>query len=417
MSSKRLACDRCHRLKMLCKADIRNQQCNRCRGAKAHCNYSEPGKPGRPPANVSSVATPRVSADVEPTRGVNTSSERTIVDDTWNQDGHSKNGIPSGSQYFMGAEMPSSPQYSFANGSSDTTCLQLDQPEAIGTMAWPVGISHVSPSTLFSDNPSINEGILGEFGTGTDPQPLFSNSEMNTTSGADQGYVQQLAHFQVTISRMIDCESYFGPSSLSKLEQEAAHVLENSSIFLELIQIPASLAKSHEVSDIQNSSWQKDPLQEFHEGCKGSQESSSDTAVVLQLISISMRLTELHHCLFSTIYRYLQQDPDLMQLGTAGGGDKSPARALAISIAGVELVLHPHFQLRMLLYTCVHYLTRIQRSLSELEALVSDGISQRPPNFGRQTRMLIRADQQTRMAKIRVALGRLKDDFGINISI
>ncbi|ROT37739.1 hypothetical protein SODALDRAFT_361472 [Sodiomyces alkalinus F11] len=48
MNAKRLACDRCHAMKMQCKTDgsgdsgDSGQGCARCRKVKAPCNDSEP---------------------------------------------------------------------------------------------------------------------------------------------------------------------------------------------------------------------------------------------------------------------------------------------------------------------------------------------------------------------------------------
>lgn len=404
---------------MQCKTDGRNQKCNRCRSSEVPCNYSEPGKPGRPPTKGAGVITQHISADSEPTQSVSTpSGQVTAEDDAWIQE-VLNNEMRNGPQQFMGMEMEPWPQHGFVNVPSDTSYMQFGQEDALGTMSWPSSITQISSSSSTSENPPIHEGNLGDFGLATDPQPLFMNSDANTTGCALQDYIQKLAHFQVTISRVIDCGSYL---NTSKLEQEAAYVLESSSMFLELVQIPTSSGKSQGPSHIRSASGKEGLLQELHRDCAnrhGCKHKSSafDTAVVLQLISISMRLTELHHWFYSTIHRYLQQNPDWMKQATAGSGSRSPACSLSFSVAGVELAPHPHFRLQMLLYTGFHYLTRIQKTLSELEALGSDATSQRTPSLARHTRLLISEDQQTRMAKIRLVLAKLKDDFGVHISL
>jgi hypothetical protein len=406
---------------MQCRTDGLNQQCNRCRSSEVPCNYSEPGKPGRPPTKGASVITQNISAVPEPIQSVSTPSGQIIAEDeAWIRD-ILNSGMSNGSQQFMGMEMEPWPQHSFVNVSSATSCMQLGQENTLGTMSWPSSITQMSSSSLASENLPIHEGILGDSGIITDPQPLLMNSDANTTGCAVQDYIQKLAHFQVTIARVIDCGSYLNPS---RLEQEAAYVLESSSIFLELVQIPTSSRKSQGPSNIRNCSWEEGLLQELHNDCadrhrcKRSRESSAfDTAVVLQLISISMRLTELHHWFYSTVHRYLQQNPDWMRQTTDGVSDRPPACSLSFSVAGVDLAPHPHFQLQMLLYTGFHYLTRIQKTLSELEALGSDDTSQRPLELARHTRMLVSEDRQTRMAQIRLVLAKLKDDFGVSISV
>ena len=126
-------------------------------------------------------------------------------------------------------------------------------------------------------------------------------------------------------------------------------------------------------------------------------------------------MTELHHGLYTIVYRYLQHDPDLTTRDTAGGGKACPAQPLSFYIAGVELAPHPHFQLQILLQTGTHYLRRIHKTLSGLEALGSDGTAPRSPSVALRMRMLISEDQQTRMAKIWLALAKLRDEFGIDV--
>lgn len=185
---------------------------------------------------------------------------------------------------------------------------------------------------------------------------------------------------------------------LAQLEQEAAHVLQSSSEFLELIRMLTSVAH--------------DP--------KGSNQSSPiDTAGFLQLASMTIRLTEMHHWLYSSIYRCLQRgDIDTMmgQEHTIHDGDQSPARLPPLSIAGVELTPSPHFRLQMLLHTGVHYLDRIQRAQGGLKALASDGTTGISPNMALQIHMLITEDQKGPMANTRLLLSELQWKFGLKMT-
>jgi hypothetical protein len=402
-------------MKMQCQTDGYGQPCNRCRTAKVHCKYSEPGKPGRPPAKAGNVTIQRSAADAEPTGGVISPSNYTIADDdTWRQNALPEYAAPKGTEYFTEEQMAPWEQHGFMNGFSDTAYLQLDHMDSLGPLSWSLNITEaeVCPSSTPNDDQPIHQGIPGEIGVATDPKPYSPISKANTIRSVDQDYVQRLAHFQVKIARMIDCEVPLGPA---KLEQEAAHVLESSSEFLELIQVLASVAEPQNPSHLPNTSWFSYDCAERHR-CRGSQESSPfNTAVSLQLTSISMRLVEMHHWLYSSIYRCLQKDPDAMKQGTAGNGDKSPAQPLLFSIAGVGLTPSPHFRLQMLLHTGVHYLGRIQKTLSGLEALRFDATSGGSPGLPLQTRMLMSEDQKGRMAKIRSILAKLKEDFGIYI--
>jgi hypothetical protein len=189
---------------------------------------------------------------------------------------------------------------------------------------------------------------------------------------------------------MLGYEAHLDPT---KLEQEAAHVLESSSEFLELLQ----------------------GLARVTHGFRGSQQPQTiSTAVCLQLTSISMRMTEMHHWLYSSIHHCLQQgDSEMMEEnGTGDDGSKPPAEPLLFSIAGVKLSPPPQFRLQMLLHTGVHYLHRIQK---KLEVLGFDGAPEGSPALPLQTHMLIIEDQRSRMAMIQLVFDKLKEDFGINI--
>lgn len=102
-------------------------------------------------------------------------------------------------------------------------------------------------------------------GVATHPNPLSATSKTKTTGSVNRDYTEHLAYFQVKIAGKMSCMAHLGPA---QLQQEAAHVRESSSGFLELIQMLASVAHK----------------------CKGSQQQSSpiNTAVFLQLTSMSM---------------------------------------------------------------------------------------------------------------------------------
>ena len=97
-----------------------------------------------------------------------------------------------------------------------------------------------------------------------------------------------------------------------------------------------------------------------------------DMATVLQLVVFSMRLTELHHDLYSAIYRYLQQHEHVRNMTdatnvTSSFSPSTAARSLFpipvfLTIAGVALAPHPRFQLELVLQAGAHYLERSKRN-------------------------------------------------------
>lgn len=304
---------------------------------------------------------------------------------------------PKGTEYFLGDQMALQHQY---GGYSDTACLELDYTDSLDQLLWSLNSaeSEVSISSMSSDHQSMHQGVPVEIGVATS-----TISKGNKVHFVEQDYISRLAHFQVTITCMIDLGVHLGPA---KLEQEAAHVLESSSKFLELIQVLGNVGELPNSSHLPDSSRFPNDSTE-RDRSRGPQDSSSSftTAVFLQLISISMRLIEMHNWLYSSIHRCLQQDPDTMNQETAG---EPPAQPLLFAIAGVRLTPTAHFRLQLLLHTGVYYLGRIQKMLGEMEA--SSEVS---PELPLQTRMLIGGEQKSRMAKILLVLARLKEEFGI----
>lgn len=254
----------------------------------------------------------------------------------------------------------------------------------------------------------LRQEITSVLGGAKDPQPQSPMFEATATRLVDQDYMQQLAHFQVTIARMIDCGGHSDPATL---EQEAAHVLESSAKFLELIHAFADVAEPPFPPHLPNTSWMSYDCAENHHTGKGPKESSSlNTAVFLQLTSISMRLIELHHWIYSSIYRCFQRDPDTVNTDTAGNCERPP---LLFAIAGVRLTPTPFFRLQMLVHAGVYHLGRIQKTLSELEAFRFERTLEESPSLPAQTGMLINEDRVLRMAKIRSVLAKLEEEFGI----
>ncbi|RYO87178.1 hypothetical protein DL766_003984 [Monosporascus sp. MC13-8B] len=187
-----------------------------------------------------------------------------------------------------------------------------------------------------------DQGVLG------DPNPLIAIPRARALLPADRNWMEHFAYFQLKIARTMRSAAYLGPA---QLEKEAAHVLQNSLEFLELVQMLETVAYE----------------------CKGSHHPPPvGTAVFLQLSSMSMRLTEMHHWLYSSIYHCLQRrEADLTAHDSAAGDGEE---CLLFSIAGVELIPSPNLRLQMLLQTAVHYLNRIQKSRGRLEALATAAV-------------------------------------------
>ena len=97
-----------------------------------------------------------------------------------------------------------------------------------------------------------------------------------------------------------------------------------------------------------------------------------DMATVLQLVVFSMRLTELHHELYSAVYRYLQRHDSIQHTmsetntsfpACAKDAGSLPPLSVSLSVAGVALAPHPRFQLELMLQAGAHYLGRSKQNL------------------------------------------------------
>ena len=214
--------------------------------------------------------------------------------------------------------------------------------------------------------------------------------------------MQCLSDFNVRLARAVD----LGPDVGSlQVEQTAAHVLESSAIFLDLVnsfqrsgrrdnktqgasrhrQLQRGNTQSllavagldshgsHESGNRDNG--MDNNSSNNHDSCVEDGEEvaaavlaapfTPDVATVLQLVVFSMRLTELHHDLYSAIYRYLQ-DEHLQHTAEETNASFSLSNAAgplfpllaSLTIAGVVLTPHPRFQLELVLQAGAHYLGR-----------------------------------------------------------
>jgi hypothetical protein len=192
--------------------------------------------------------------------------------------------------------------------------------------------------------------------------------------------VQRLSEFNARLARPV----YLGPDvSPTQVEQAAAHVLESSAVFLDLVKFLRD--PDPRGSESQNVARQRHrrkstrtttPDEDDDEDDEKDDDNDDndevndsapqplfapDTATILQLVVFSMHLTELHFDLYSAVHRYLQQHDHLQHangsISTAAAATGPPLQLpLSLSIAGVALTPHPRFQLQLLLQTGVHYL-------------------------------------------------------------
>ncbi|KAI1842499.1 hypothetical protein JX266_011253 [Neoarthrinium moseri] len=386
---------------MQCRAAIPGQHCARCQNAQVHCNYSEPGRPGRPVTKEGNGTGDTGTANAKVVRAVIPPPNWNAVDEvTWLQNTFPTYIADEGSsfEYTMGDQSGPSTPHGFLNGSAGGLCLQLDQMEFVSPLDWSLCTSEtgVFGPKMSGDILHIDQSGLDDIDLTANPDPTrpSSTSDTNALRSASRDFIERLAYLQVDITRRLSFGSYTG---LSKLGKEAAHVLESSSKLLELIQ-QVMEAPAHT------------PPQ---------QSVPFDRAVFLQLTSMSMGLTDMHIWLYTSIHRYVQQqDVEVIrQTNKAGEAANTHPNHLLFSIAGVTLEPSPYFWLRIVLETGIHFLGRVQESLDALEIFAFDVESGGSPTCAVQTHMLIVEDRRDRMARIQLVLDKLNEKFGMSVSM
>ncbi|KIM92963.1 hypothetical protein OIDMADRAFT_184958 [Oidiodendron maius Zn] len=425
--AKRVACDRCHRLKMRCiiEGDSAQQQCNRCCIANVNCNYSPPRKPGRPPTKLagtllqglilSSGETIQSSSSPSTSRTVGTDKYGT--EENWREEAFTKDDFFLANNESFG-ELPDNitsclaPNFhaleELLNKSSQyerNTYLADDKREQVSLL-----------SSLGQQSAQGQSDLLSEPSGQQMPTPTSSPGSSISSSAASE-FAQHLSNFS---KRRMDLD-FSADVSPAKLEQVAAQVLDTSSAFIKLLQFSHQIETdtlsfaSHRQPTLDTPSIDIDNDTLFVYSLLNPRSITLDSTNILQLVVFSMRLTVMHCGLYEAIYRYLQQadvgrnDSIAMSRNNISAGPPLP-QLLSFSLAGIDLSPHPRFQLQLLLQTSTYYLISMHSALGGLEAL-------RPDGPGLLMRTLMVQDQQARMGEIRVLLARLREEFGMLVQI
>ncbi|KAK7225153.1 hypothetical protein V2G26_013156 [Clonostachys chloroleuca] len=418
MKAKRAACDRCHTMKMQCKTDSSGKICRRCRNAGVECRYSEPGRPGRPTiksnnttkqGGVATAVVTTVESDVKLTEAfmgtiptpspphvdeqqLHQRQRRRQQQHSWIQNSSSPSYSPTDEAIYLASEQNSdcSPQEGLLPSPFPASPYQ--HPNVVeGDWLWDISQAELCPQSLtLADIRNDRCDLTGLAGLAMDHSPTPVSLNLEDALQGDGNCLEHVAHFQLKIARKMNSLS---PLSPAHLEQEAAHVLQCSAEFLNLVTSLINAEKR----------W------------KSSQQSSTiNTAVFLQLTSICIRLTEMHYWLYSSIYCYLCTNTP--PVAVRDEGDKILTKLLSFSVAGVDLTPScPHFRLQMLLHTGVHYLDRIQKSRESLKSFTLDGASEQLPGLALQMHMLITEDQRSNIGNVYTVINKLKQRFDVDI--
>lgn len=193
--------------------------------------------------------------------------------------------------------------------------------------------------------------------------------------GDNTQYLQQLSEFNTRLCLQTKLEP--STATADQIQLAAAQVLDTSSVFLQLVsgadgstnasspndQTNCYITPERALSvDLQhNQVGDQDEDEEMEIGSENDRRNfEPHTAALLQLLVISMRITELHCSLYSAIMDYLRRH-DAEVNNSAVDTTSASTRSLqlhsdSISIVGITLTPQPKFQLQLILQICAHYL-------------------------------------------------------------
>lgn len=376
---KRAACDRCHGQKMRCIREPTKSSCHRCLAAGALCVFSMARKAGRPPTRHQGMKDTsggwRLASS---NRGEQQNQQQQRRRRQQQQKKHQHQHRRPYSDSLGGSrdlqendgtlEGTDDAQPSFeamlldAVTDDSETLIPLfsnSLPTIPGLGTWDdgdtsrtyvEGASHPLPTDSnrqqvdsMTDQPVIRDSPLlvtecSQPGTGT--KPIECELIVPPIAGS---VIQQLCALSVKLASQIkslsSIDSDTANDPMPRLEQLAANVIESS---VELHRILSEARSMLEALD------GLDPI-------------LSDTAMILQVLSAYIRLTQLHYAL------YQEMNFALMKLSDCPSHEFSPSDIFVLfpmlHIGGVSLSSYYRFQLKFVLQICVHH-------LGETEALL-----------------------------------------------
>ncbi|RAH61362.1 hypothetical protein BO85DRAFT_194900 [Aspergillus piperis CBS 112811] len=364
---KRAACDRCHGQKMRCIREPTKSSCHRCLAAGALCVYSMARKAGRPPTRQQSMKD--TSGGWRPASS-NRGEQRNPQQQRRRRQQQQKQQRP----YSASLEGSRGPQEndSILEGTNDAQpsfeAMLLDavtddsetlvplfsnsMPTIPGLGIWDDGdtsrpydegashplstdsnhqqVDFMMDQAVVSDSPLLVTEC-SQPGTGT--KPIEYEFIVPPIAG---NVIQQLCALSVKLAShmkslsSIDSDTANNP--MPRLERLAANVIESSVEFHRILSEARSMLEALDGLD---------PL-------------LSDTAMILQVLSAYIRLTQLYYAL------YQDMNSVLMKLSDCPSHESLPSDIFVpfpmLHIGGVSLSSYHRFQLKFVLQICVHHL-------------------------------------------------------------
>lgn len=348
---KRTACDRCHGQKMRCIRDSASDgsKCNRCIAANAICRFSLARKAGRPLSNKQSEDPQRSQehANLERTQSIN--DDLTLLPNLL--------------------------------GSSGSSSIETSPSSGVLSIFDTPMLSDDSASFLFSSSTSINgaDGLDIDWGdegiekdanmfwgsTQFDMDELPQLTSLNDTSkgpmdaqGAGIPYDNHIQRL-TSLSGEIFAQTNMHRNDLSPMDSIRiliAHAISSSSSLFDILSSLRETLSQQELKGVDH----------YTASALDTESSHLDTATTLQILTVYIRLVQLHFTLYTRIQAMVSPPNSPSASCTASTPSSSyftPPAFPSLSIGGISLAAYSRFQLRFLLQICVHHLGEIETLL------------------------------------------------------
>lgn len=242
-------------------------------------------------------------------------------------------------------------------------------------------LSDDSASFLFPSSASINEsdGLdigWGDEGVENDANMLWESTQFdmdelphltslnNTSEGSTNpqsakipygNHIQRLA----SLSGEIFAQTNVHRNDLSPMDSIRiliAHAISSSSALFDIL---SSLCETLAQQDFRASNHHTVSLLD-------TESSQLDTATTLQILTVYIRLIELHFTLYTRIQAMVSPPTSpstSCTVSTPSSNNLTPPAFPSLSIGGISLAAYSRFQLRFLLQICVHHLGEIETLL------------------------------------------------------
>lgn len=348
---KRAACDRCHGQKMRC---IRNSaseasKCNRCIAANADCTFSLARKAGRPLSNKQSQDSRSIRQHANPETTQQANDDMACLPDLLGMSDCSSietiplSGISSVFDFPMLGDESASILFSSSTSNAEVTGLEFD---------W--GDTDIEKyANTFSDSTQFQISQLPQLTPLDDRLEGSMSSNIALESGVPyDDHVQRLA----SLSGEIFTQTNVHRNDLSPMDSIRtliAHVISSSSTLLDILAPLREMLAQQELKGVGH----------YTASMLEAESSPLDTATTLQILTVYIRLVQLHFNLYTRILAMVSPPTTpsaFSTISTPSSAYSTPAAFPSLTIGGISLVPYSRFQLRFLLQICVHHLGEIE---------------------------------------------------------